>query len=87
MIISCFHIDDARNQKYYEDKYTKREKKAKDYCAVACAFANQVLFPREMTLQVCNSCAKKQIFYQKTYFQVILRNAFVIIYNKNIPKN
>ena len=26
MIISCFHIDDARNQKYYEDKYTKRVK-------------------------------------------------------------
>jgi hypothetical protein len=26
IIISCFHIDDTRNQKYYEDKYTKRVK-------------------------------------------------------------
>lgn len=26
VIVSCFHIDDDRNQKYYEDKYTKRVK-------------------------------------------------------------
>jgi hypothetical protein len=26
VIVSCFHIDDERNQKYYEDKYSKRIK-------------------------------------------------------------
>jgi len=26
IIISCFHIDDAKNQKYYEGKYEKRVK-------------------------------------------------------------
>jgi len=26
VIVSCFHIDDDRNQKYYEDKYAKRVK-------------------------------------------------------------
>lgn len=58
-------------------------KKATGYGAVAYAFTNQVLFPREMTLQIYNSCTKKQIFYQKTYLLLFS----VIIIRINIQKN